>query len=332
MKTMKLSAFNYHLPKSRIAQQPLLKRDNAKLMVLSSQGIAHQHFYSVPDYLQKDDVLVINTTKVRKAKLVGTKSTGAKIELVHIKKIGDLSECRIKGHRIKEGTMLCFGELRGEIVRNVHDVFFVRFNRNIDSYLEDNGNLPLPFYITKKLDNEQEYQTSYASEEGSLAAPTAGLHFTHSLLDSIRKKGVIIVSLCLHIGFGTFLPIRGDQIEEHIMHEEYFEISKKSAQLINQRKGRLFVVGTTVVRALEAAFSGGIVHQGNSKTRIYIYPGYTFKNKINGMITNFHLPKSSLLLLVSAYYGRNKILNAYKEAIRKKYRFYSFGDAMLLLK
>ena len=265
---------------------------------------------------------------------IGKKITGSKIELILTKKIDNTHyECWIKANRVDIGNEYVFEKgLKCKLIGVKKDIFIVEFNKKIRKNLVDEiFELPLPPYVKRKIDDEREYQTVYSKKQGSLAAPTAGLHFTDDLLKKIKKKGVKIAKICLHIDFGTFLTIKGN-IEEHKMHEEYFEITKQAADIINNRKARLIVVGTTSVRALEASSKNGKILAKKAKTDIFIYPGYEFKNKIDALITNFHLPKSTLLMLVSAYYGMDSILKAYKEAVKKKYRFYSLGDAMLLIK
>jgi S-adenosylmethionine:tRNA ribosyltransferase-isomerase len=332
---MEITDFDYELPKERIAQQAVVPKDSSRLMVIESGKIEHKHFYHLPAYLTKGDVLVINETKVAASKISGQKTTGSRVELILTKKTSPTRyECRIRGNRIREGDKYIFSkDLKCKLTGRTNDIFIVEFNRPLGQKIIGRlFELPIPPYIKKKVGNNSEYQTVYSKKEGSLAAPTAGLHFTTKLMKEIEAKGVKIARLCLHIDFGTFLSIKG-KIEEHKMHEEYFEISKKAADTINNRTGRLILVGTTSVRSLEsAADSSGKIIPQKSKTSIFIYPGYRFKTQIDALITNFHLPKSTLLMLVSAYYGREKILAAYREAIAERYRFYSLGDAMLLIK
>jgi S-adenosylmethionine:tRNA ribosyltransferase-isomerase len=332
---MELSDFYYELPKELIAQKAMVPKDHSRLMVLNKGKLEHRHFYNIIDYFKKDDVLVINETKVSRARVCGRKTTGSAVELILCKKFSPKRyECRIKGNRIHLGNRYMFGDrLSCEVVARDNDIFTVEFSRPITQKLVDTlFELPTPPYIKRKLESDSEYQTVYSRKEGSLAAPTAGLHFTPELLAKIKQKGVKIVKVLLHVDFGTFLEIKG-RIDEHRMHEEYFEVSKAAADTINSRKGRLILVGTTSVRTLEsAADAKGKVIPQKSKTSIFIYPGYRFKNRIDCLITNFHLPESTLIMLVSAYYGREKILQAYQEAIKQRYRFYSLGDAMLLIK
>lgn len=332
---MELDDFDYGLPKELIAQKAAVPKDSSRLMVVKGDKIEYKHFYEIIDYLNKDDVLVINETKVSRAKITGKKMTGSKAELILCDKIDDNTfGCRIKSNKVRVGNEYVFAKgLRCRIIGQEKDVFTVKFNKRIDKKIINNlFELPLPPYVKRRISKEAEYQTVYSKKSGSLAAPTAGLHFTRKLLQKIRKKGVKIAKVCLHIDFGTFLPVR-DRIEEHKMHEEYFEIDRKNAEIINRRKGRLVAVGTTSVRTLESAADGkGRIIVKKGRTDIFIYPGYEFRTNIDAMITNFHLPKSTLLMLVSAYYGRERILSAYEEAIKRKYRFYSLGDGMILIK
>lgn len=330
---MKLSDFDYELPKELIAQEPADKRENSKLLVLQNNKITHDHFYNLINYLNKDDVLVINETKVLKNKLLGKKETGTKIEVIIEKKLkNNTYECRLRGKKPKVGNIIVFADgLKAEIISQDKDIFNLKFNKSFN--LDKIGELPTPFYVKKHLVDQERYQTVFAKNKGSLAAPTASLHFTKELLDKIKKKGVKIAKITLHISFGTFLPIKEQDFTQHKMHEEYYEVSKAAADIINNCKGRLICCGTTTVRTLETcADEEGKIKAGKGSTAIFVYPGYTFKTLIKAMITNFHLPESSLLLLVCAFYGKDKIFEAYNEAIKNKYRFYSFGDAMLLVK
>ena len=326
---MELLDFDYSLPKEFIAQKPVSPRDSSKLMVVNSK-IEHKRFYELIDYFKEGDVLVINETKVIPAKLVGRKETGSRAEIIVEEFEGKICKGYIKTRNPRIGTKLIFGKYNAEIIDENKGMFTIRFDENIKSVMRSIGRLPTPPYVKRKLDKDSQYQTVYSKKKGSIAAPTAGLHFTKRLLDKIRKKGVKIAKVCLHVDFGTFLPVR--DINQSRLHAEYYEVDKKNADIINKRKGRLFAVGTTSVRALESAAKNEKVIAGKGKTEIFIKPGYRFKNKIDGMITNFHLPKSTLLMLASAFIGRKKILDAYKIAVEKKYRFFSFGDAMLILK
>ena len=334
---MKLEQFNYHLPKELIAQELKNPRDSSRLMVVQDDKIQNRHFYDIVDYFKENDVLVINNSKVKRAKIKGRKHTGAYVELILTKKFDELNyEARIKSNSSKKcGDTIYFdNELNCTIKDKKSDLFYVKFNKEpSQKQLQEIFELPTPPYIEKELQNDEEYQTVYSSEEGSLAAPTAGLHFTERILEKLKNKGITIVSVTLHVDFGTFLPIKDENITNHKMHKEVFEISENAANVINNRTGRLIAVGTTSVRALEsAADKHGIVYPGKNSTEIFIYPGYCFKNNIDALITNFHFPKSTLLLLVSAYYGKEKILKAYETAVQKRYRFFSLGDSMMLIK
>jgi S-adenosylmethionine:tRNA ribosyltransferase-isomerase len=325
---MQLSDFDYSIPKEFIAQKPVSPRDNSKLMVIGRKT-EHRRFHDLADYLEEGDVLVINETKVIPAKLVGNKTTGAKVELIVEEVNGNKCRCRIKATKPRIGNKLLFKNYKAEITGQDNDSFTVLFDKNINLIMERIGELPTPPYVKRKIDRESQYQTVYSKKNGSIAAPTAGLHFTKRLLSKIKAKGVKIAKVCLHVDFGTFLPVR--DINQSSLYEEYFEIDRKNAAIINNREGRLFAVGTTSVRALEsAADPQGKIAAKTGKTGIFIKPGYKFKTRIDRLITNFHLPKSTLLMLVSAFIGRKRILDAYKDAIKKKYRFFSFGDAMLI--
>jgi S-adenosylmethionine:tRNA ribosyltransferase-isomerase len=273
---------------------------------------------------------VINETKVIPAKLKGNKLTGGKVELIVREFNKNKCKCILKIRNPKIGTKMRFGKYSGELIGIEKESFIVEFDENISKIMKQIGELPTPSYIKRKIDKNSQYQTVYSSKKGSVAAPTAGLHFTKKLLNQIKKKGIKIAKVCLHVDFGTFLPVR--DINKNTLHEEYFEIDKKNADIINNRKGRLFVVGTTSVRLLESANKNKKIIPKKGKTEIFIKPGYKFKTKIDALITNFHLPKSTLLMLVSAFIGTKKILNAYKIAVKNNYRFFSFGDAMLIFK
>jgi len=325
---MDLADFDYALPKGLIAQKPVSPRDHSKLIVLNSK-IEHQHFYDLINYLKKGDVLVINETKVIPNKLVGKKLTGSPAEIIISESKGEEGICSVKTRNPFVGTKLIFGKYNAEIIKQEKDSFVVLFDENVKKIIKKIGILPTPPYINRKLKKDSEYQTVYSRKKGSVAAPTAGLHFTKQLLRKIKKKGVKIAKVCLHVDFGTFLKVR--DIKNHKMHEEYFEIDKKNADIINKAK-RLFVVGTTCVRTLESANKNGKILPKKGKTSLFICPGYRFKTKIDALITNFHLPKSTLLMLVSAFYDRERLLKAYQVAIKNNYRFYSLGDAMLVLK
>ncbi|CCO07226.1 tRNA preQ1(34) S-adenosylmethionine ribosyltransferase-isomerase QueA [Desulforamulus hydrothermalis] len=341
---MKLIDFDYHLPEQLIAQEPLEKRDQSRLMVVhrDNRPLEHKVFRDLVEYLRPGDVLVMNESKVLPARIYGTKtSTGAKIEVLLLRQIAERRwEALVKpGKKARVGDMLDFGEgsMTGSILDHTEAggrIIEFSHREPFLQVLERLGTMPLPPYIKKPLADRQRYQTVYARQEGSAAAPTAGLHFTHELLDEIRSMGVKTVTVLLHVGLGTFRPVQTEDIEQHVMHSEYYEIAPQAAEEINKAKeqgGRVIAVGTTSVRTLETAGNAkGLVLPGSGMTDIFIYPGYKFKI-IDGLITNFHLPKSTLLMLVSALAGREKILAAYRTAVQEKYRFFSFGDAMLII-
>ena len=347
--TLKTADFFYELPQERIAQTPLAKRDNSRLLCVDRQTgeLSHKHFYDILDMLKPNDVLVINDSKVIPARLYGCVADrdAAVIELLLLRSRGlDTWETLVKpGKRAKVGSRLIFGEglLTGEITdiveegnRIIHFDYDRETYSNVYEILHQIGLMPLPPYITEQLRDNERYQTVYANEEGSAAAPTAGLHFTKELLEKIRDKGVAIAPVMLHVGLGTFRPVKAQKLNEHIMHTEFFSVSKESADLINERRakgGRVIAVGTTSCRTLESVTDeDGIVKEMCGETGIFIYPGYRFKS-VDALITNFHLPESTLLMLVSAFYNREKILEVYRTAVEEKYRFFSFGDAMLIL-
>ncbi len=342
---MKVEDFDYYLPEELIAQTPIKKRDMSRLMVLDrkKQTIEHDKIFSdVIDYLEEGDCLVINNTKVIPARLYGKKETGANVEFLLLKQIeGDIWESIVRpGNKLKPGTKVHFGEnnlLEAEILevmpggtRKVKFSYQGIFNEILDQI----GLMPLPPYIHEELKDRDRYQTIYAKYEGSAAAPTAGLHFTEELLKRIEAKGVKIAKVTLHVGIGTFRPVKEENVEEHEMHSEHFYIKEEDVKKINETKKngkRVISVGTTSCRVLESiSDENGMVHVCEDDTSIYIYPGYKFKC-IDGLITNFHLPKSTLLMLVSALAGREYILKAYNEAVKEKFRFFSFGDAMLII-
>jgi S-adenosylmethionine:tRNA ribosyltransferase-isomerase len=334
---MKLSDFDYNLPKELIAQSPIEPRDSSRLMVLG-QDIEHRYFSDIVDYFEAGDTLVLNDSRVIPAKLQGKKSTGGHVEALVISKSGAGYECLMQGKNIREGTKLHFGELEAtvlEVRKNPNtNRYLVDFNSNgnLDDILEKIGEAPLPPYIKKKLDDKNRYQTVYSREKGSIAAPTAGLHFTEHLLDRIKEKGVSIAYVTLHVGLGTFTPVKAQEIEDHNMEPEYISVSAESAEIINKTKGKLIAAGTTTVKALESSCVDGKIAAHDGLSRIFIYPPYVFKSNIDAIITNFHLPKSTLLMLVSAFAGRERLISAYNEAISRSYRFYSFGDAMLVFR
>jgi len=338
---MNTSDFDYYLPEELIAQEPLEKRSNSRLLTLIDGKVEHKHFYNIKEYLRKGDCLVLNNTRVMPARLYGVKKdTGAAIEFLLLKRI-DLNcwEVILKpGRRAKEGAVFIFGgKLEAEILRvldNGNRIVKFSYDGVFEEILDELGEMPLPPYITKKLEDRERYQTVYSKEVGSAAAPTAGLHFTEELLDEIRDMGVNVVFVTLHVGLGTFRPVKEEKIEEHEMHSEFYTISEETADIINKTKkegGRVIAVGTTSVRTLEsAAEDDGMVPEKSDDTNIFIFPGYKFK-VVDALITNFHLPKSTLIMLVSALAGRENVLRAYEEAVKEKYRFFSFGDAMLII-
>ena len=319
-----LEEFDYNLPKNKIAQEPIFPRDRCKLLVLKCNKIEHKIFYEILDYLGKGDALVLNDSKVIKARILARKETGGKIELLFIGKKGDYYECLVGG-RVKPGIKFYAGEYEGKIIEKNGGKCIVDFPISMDEW-EKIGRMPTPPYIKKEIKDDNWYQTIFARKKGSIAAPTAGLHFTKSLLDELKKKGVKIVFVTLHVGLATFLPIKRNRMEK-----EYFFISNEAANEINNAN-RVIAVGTTVVRALESSSRNGIVEAKSGYTDIFISLGYKFESPIKGMITNFHMPKSSPLLLVSAFAGKSRIMEAYKEALKMDYRFLSFGDAMFILK
>ena len=279
---------------------------------------------------------MLNDSRVIPAKLEGKKSTGGYVEALVVSKSGAGYECLIQGKNIREGTKLHFGEIEAtvlEIRKNPNTSrYIVDFNNNLNDILEKIGEAPLPPYIKKKLDDKNRYQTVYSREKGSIAAPTAGLHFTEHLLNRIKEKGVSIAYVTLHVSLGTFTPVKAANIEDHYMEPEYISVSAESAEIINNTKGKLIAAGTTSVKALESSCVDGKIEAHDGLSRLFIYPPYDFKSNIDAMITNFHLPKSTLLMLVSAFAGRERLMTAYNEAISQSYRFYSFGDAMLVFR
>lgn len=345
---LKTSDFYYDLPEELIAQHPVDKRDTSRLMVLdkSAGTIEHKHFYDIVDYLNPGDVLVINNSKVIPARLYGHADgrEEARIELLLLRQRElDTWECLVKpGKRARIGSRCVFGG--GILVGEVTDIVeegnrLIRFEfdhekyENIYNILHEIGLMPLPPYITEQLGDNDRYNTVYAKTEGSAAAPTAGLHFTNELLDKLREKGVAVAPVMLHVGLGTFRPVKETEITDHVMHTEFFSVPKESADAINAARaagGRVVCVGTTSCRTIEsAADESGVVHAISGDTGIFIYPGYRFK-AMDALITNFHLPESTLLMLVSAFYNREKVMEAYKAAVEERYRFFSFGDAMLI--
>ena len=340
---MKVSDFDFYLPEELIAQHPLEKRDESRLMVLDKKTgeIEHKKFYDIIDYLNKGDTLVLNNTRVMPARLIGEKeNTGGKIEFLLLKRVeGDKWECLAKpGKSAREGRRFTFGNglLKAEVIEvleNGNRIVEFYYEGIFEQVLDSLGEMPLPPYIHEKLDDKERYQTVYSKEEGSAAAPTAGLHFTKDLLKKIQDKGVNIVYLTLHVGLGTFRPVKVEEIEKHNMHSEFYMLSKESADIINETKkrgNRIISVGTTSTRTLETiGDENGMVKEQSGWTNIFIYPGYKFK-VVDNLITNFHLPESTLIMLVSTLAGRENVMNAYNVAVKEKYRFFSFGDAMFI--
>ena len=340
---MKVSDFYFELPEELIAQYPLEKRDSSRLMVLDKKTgeIEHRKFHDILEYLNEGDTLVLNNTRVLPARLIGEKEeTGGKIEFLLLKRIeGDKWECLAKpGRKAKVGTVFTFGEGKLKaIVREIGEegnrIIEFMYDGIFEQVLDELGQMPLPPYIHEKLEDKERYQTVYSKEKGSAAAPTAGLHFTEDLLKEIKDKGVNIAYLTLHVGLGTFRPVKVDDVNNHVMHSEYYHLDKENAELINKTKEagkRVIAVGTTSSRTLETiGDENGRVREQSGWTDIFIYPGYKFKI-VDNLITNFHLPESTLIMLVSALAGQDNIMNAYNTAVKEKYRFFSFGDSMFI--
>jgi S-adenosylmethionine:tRNA ribosyltransferase-isomerase len=340
---MKKSDFYYDLPEELIAQTPLEQRDHSRLMTLNrSTGETQDlHFYDILDHLRAGDCLVINDTRVLPARLYGNKAgTGAAVEVLLLKNIqGDLWECIVyPGKKLREGAEVVFGDgsLRAvvrEVLETGNRIMEFFYEGIFLERLEALGTMPLPHYIKEQLEDRERYQTVYSRENGSAAAPTAGLHFTKELMEKIEAKGVEIVRITLHVGLGTFRPVKADDIEDHVMHSEQYHITEEAAARINAaraRGGRVIGVGTTSCRTLETMTDEqGVTHAGTGSTSIFIYPGYTFHG-VDAIITNFHLPESTLIMLISAFASREHVLEAYRQAVEKRYRFFSFGDAMFI--
>lgn len=340
---MKTSDFYYDLPERLIAQDPLLKRSDSRLMLLDKNTgeIEHSVFNKLPEYLKPGDCLVINNTKVIPARLIGKKEgTGGAVEILLLKRIGaDVWETLVKpGKKLRTGARVSFGGgiLKAEIMDVLEDGNrHVKFEYDgiFEEVLNELGEMPLPPYITHKLEDKNRYQTVYAKYEGSAAAPTAGLHFTSELLETIKNMGINIASVTLHVGLGTFRPVKVDDVTKHHMHTEFYSVTREAADMINETKakgGRIICVGTTSCRTVESCSDeNGIVYPGQGNTDIFIYPGYKFK-VLDALITNFHLPESTLLMLVSALAGKDNIMHAYEIAVKEEYRFFSFGDAMFI--
>ena len=339
---MKTRDFWYDLPEELIAQTPLSQRDSSRLLILNkgNGSLEHKHFYDILDYLRPGDCLVMNDSRVLPARLLGNRPTGGAVELLLLKDLGDKKwECLAKpGKKLQAGQEIVFGngkltaivlEVKDDgnrIVEFCYDGIFLEV-------LEQLGKMPLPPYIKEELNDRERYQTVYSKETGSAAAPTAGLHFTNELLDKIREKGIQTAFITLHVGLGTFRPVKAEDINDHHMHAELCMINKETAELLNVTKkagGRIICVGTTSCRTLESLVNlDGTFDEKSKWTDIFIYPGYQFK-AMDGLVTNFHLPESTLVMLVSAFAGREYVLNAYKQAVQERYRFFSFGDAMFI--
>lgn len=342
---MKTSDFYYDLPERLIAQTPLDHRDESRMLVLNKEtgDVTHRHFYDLPNFLHTGDTLVLNNSRVIPARLLGVREdTGYPVELVLLTDKGDgVWECLTRpGKKCREGAKLTFGE--GKLTATVEEILPDGGNRLIRFHyegifleiLEELGTMPLPPYIKEKLEDPERYQTVYSKTPGSAAAPTAGLHFTQELLEQIRAKGVNIAYVTLHVGLGTFRPVKVDDVQNHVMHSEFYMMDEKNAALINNTRkngGRVIAVGTTATRTLETIVADdGSVRACSGWTDIFIYPGYRFK-AIDCLITNFHLPESTLMMLISAFAGRDRIMNAYHIAVEQEYRFFSFGDSMLIV-
>lgn len=339
---MLLSEFDYFLPEELIAQHPCEPRDHSRLLVLDKNtgAISHQHFFDLLQYLNTGDTLVFNDTRVIPARLIGYKAeTGGKVEvfLLNRKSENDWEALVKPGKKARPGTVIQFSDkLSCEILESTNFggrvVRFI-FRGIFEEILDELGETPLPPYITEQLADKERYQTVYARERGSAAAPTAGLHFTKELMKRIQDKGIHLAFVTLHVGLGTFRPVNTESITDHVMHREYYSVLPETAELINRTKqqgGRVIAVGTTAIRTLETATVNGVLEAKSGWTEIFIYPGYTFKI-VDAAVTNFHLPKSTLLMLISALAGQQNVFTAYKEAVEQKYKFFSFGDAMLII-
>lgn len=341
---MKTADFDYLLPEELIAQKPMEPRDHSRLMVVHRKdgSLEHKHFYDIVDYLNPGDALVINETKVIPARLLGVKEdTGVPVEVLLLRRhdANDWEALVRPGRRLKPGAVCSFGDglLKCEILGNVEEIGgrMVRFHYDgvFEELLDRLGEMPLPPYIHEKLADQTRYQTVYARAEGSAAAPTAGLHFTPELMEKVRRKGVTIVPVLLHVGLGTFRPVKVEDVDSHVMHSEFYQVTQEAADTLNairQNGGRIVCVGTTSVRTLETVTGEDrIIRPGSGDTAIFLYPGKKI-NAVDALITNFHLPQSTLLMLISALMGRDTALAAYKVAVEEKYRFFSFGDAMFI--
>ena len=327
---MIIEKYDYYLPKQLIAQRPVEPRDSSRLMVVGNT-IEHRHFYDIVEYLNENDLLVFNNSRVIRARVKGNKETGGKVELLFLSNEKD-PDILVKGKNVRPGTRIYIGEIKGTVREKKEGICKIDFKDDVSNIIDKYGEVPLPPYIKEHLENSERYQTIYSKVQGSVAAPTAGLHFTENLLNSIQRKGVKISFITLHISYSTFKPLNESEIVEGKLHEEYYHIDDETAMTINNRQGRLFAVGTTVVRTLESSSKNGKIIPGAFKTDLFIREGYNFQSGIDALITNFHIPRSSLLMLVTAFGGYERIMNAYKIAVENNYRFYSFGDAMLIFK
>lgn len=341
---LKTQDFYYDLPEELIAQTPTERRDASRLLVLDRKAgtLAHRHFYDIGEYLRPEDILVVNSSRVIPARLLGENANGSPIELLLLRmREGGVFETLVRpGKRARAGATFLFGGILHAEIREVLEngnrlvaFSYPEVYKSIYEVLDAVGQMPLPPYITKRLEDRNRYQTVYAKEEGSAAAPTAGLHFTPELLDSLRARGVGYAEVTLHVGLGTFRPVKAEAITDHQMHEEAFHIEQETADEINRRRragGRVIAVGTTACRVLESVTDeDGVVHAMSGETGIFIYPGYRFR-AVDALITNFHLPESTLIMLVSALAGKDNVMHAYEVAVRERYRFFSFGDAMFI--
>lgn len=343
--TLTTHDFYYDLPEELIAQTPMARRDASRLLVLDrkADGLSHRHFFDILEYIRPEDILVVNSSRVIPARLLGENASGSPIELLLLRmREGGVWETLVRpGKRARVGAKFLFGGiLSAEIIEVLPDgnrlvaFTYPSFYQSIYEVLDAVGQMPLPPYITEKLADRERYQTVYAKEEGSAAAPTAGLHFTPELLDALRAQGTGYAEVTLHVGLGTFRPVKVEAISDHLMHAEQFHIEKETADEINRRRragGRVIAVGTTACRVLESVTDeAGIVHPMSGETGIFIYPGYRFR-AVDALITNFHLPESTLIMLVSALAGKERVMDAYRTAVTERYRFFSFGDAMLII-
>lgn len=338
---LNLSDYDYPFDPSLIAQYPASGRDQSRMLVLnrSDRTIEHRRFYDLQEYLREGDTLVLNNTKVLPCRVIGEREgTGGRVELLLLKKYDGVTWEAISNKRLRDGVRIRFSDqCCCEVMGTANANYIVRFHHTYESgtFLSGIGQMPVPPYIKRKAceEDRERYQTVYAAEDGAIAAPTAGLHFTQGLMGALNDKGVRIVYITLHVGIGTFKPVKSEQIEGHKMEYEWFKVSDDAAGHIRQTRengGRVIAVGTTSVRALEQAAKNGVLQPSEGETGLFIYPGYKFK-VVDAMITNFHLPKSTLLMLVMAFAGRENVLHAYAEAVERKYRFYSYGDAMLII-